>query len=67
MSRAQDTQTLPSPSTSVSSAIQAFARKKLSPTDMIYLLGNTQVLCMISPMLIQKEENKSKHYISSHL
>lgn len=31
---------LPSPSISVSNSIQAFAKKGLNATDMIYLLGN---------------------------
>ncbi|KAL4591733.1 hypothetical protein LXL04_004704 [Taraxacum kok-saghyz] len=39
VSLAQNAFSLPSPSTSVSSAIQAFARKNLTTTDMIYLLG----------------------------
>ncbi|KAI3823325.1 hypothetical protein L1987_04760 [Smallanthus sonchifolius] len=39
VSLARNTQSLPSPSASVSSAIRAFARKGLTPTDMIYLLG----------------------------
>ncbi|XP_022007943.2 peroxidase 60 [Helianthus annuus] len=39
VSLAQNTASLPSPSTSVSSAIQAFASKGLNATDMIYLLG----------------------------
>ncbi|XP_076915929.1 peroxidase 60-like [Bidens hawaiensis] len=43
VSRARDTQTLPPPSVSVSSAIRAFARKGLTPTDMIYLLGGHTV------------------------
>ncbi|KAI7755276.1 hypothetical protein M8C21_002421, partial [Ambrosia artemisiifolia] len=39
VSLARNTQTLPPPSASVSSAIRAFARKGLNPTDMLYLLG----------------------------
>nr|XP_043623948.1 peroxidase 60 [Erigeron canadensis] len=39
VSLAQNTRTLPPPSTTVSSAIQAFANKGLTATDMIYLLG----------------------------
>ncbi|KAI3823326.1 hypothetical protein L1987_04761 [Smallanthus sonchifolius] len=39
VSLAQNAASLPSPSTSVSSAIQAFASKGLTSTDMIYLLG----------------------------
>ncbi|KAI3523253.1 hypothetical protein L1887_01313 [Cichorium endivia] len=39
VSLAQNTQSLPPPSVSVSSAIQAFASKGLNATDMIYLLG----------------------------
>ncbi|KAL7594823.1 hypothetical protein Lser_V15G28778 [Lactuca serriola] len=39
VSLAKDAQILPSPSSSVSSAIQAFATKGLTATDMIYLLG----------------------------
>ncbi|KAM0024759.1 putative peroxidase [Helianthus debilis subsp. tardiflorus] len=41
VSLAQNTASLPSPSTSVSSAIQAFASKGLNASDMIYLLGNS--------------------------
>nr|GEX74396.1 peroxidase 60-like [Tanacetum cinerariifolium] len=39
VSLAQNTQSLPGPSVSVGSSIQAFARKGLNVTDMIYLLG----------------------------
>ncbi|GJY54595.1 peroxidase 60-like protein [Tanacetum coccineum] len=39
VSLAQNTQSLPGPSVSVGSSIQAFARKGLNATDMIYLLG----------------------------
>ncbi|KAJ9554793.1 hypothetical protein OSB04_009407 [Centaurea solstitialis] len=43
VSIAQNALSLPSPSTSVSSAIQAFANKGLTATDMIYLLGGHTV------------------------
>ncbi|KAL8227174.1 hypothetical protein R6Q57_017006 [Mikania cordata] len=39
VSLAQNTKSLPAPSVSVSTAIRAFARKGLTPTDMVYLLG----------------------------
>ncbi|KAI3823719.1 hypothetical protein L1987_05159 [Smallanthus sonchifolius] len=43
VSLAQNTRTLPPPSSSVSSAIRAFALKGLTATDMIYLLGGHSI------------------------
>lgn len=40
VSLAQNALTLPPPTSSVSSAIRAFALKGFTATDMIYLLGN---------------------------
>ena len=41
VSLAQNAFSLPSPSASVANAIQDFANKGLTTTDMIYLLGNS--------------------------
>ncbi|KAD4384306.1 hypothetical protein E3N88_24474 [Mikania micrantha] len=43
VSLAQNARSLPAPSVSVSSAIQAFASKGLTATDMIYLLGGHSI------------------------
>ncbi|KAK9079175.1 hypothetical protein SSX86_000845 [Deinandra increscens subsp. villosa] len=43
VSLAQNARSLPAPSASVSSAIQAFASKGLTATDMIYLLGGHSI------------------------
>nr|XP_043613987.1 peroxidase 60-like [Erigeron canadensis] len=43
VSLAQNTRTLPPPSASVSSAVQAFAKKGLTVSDMIYLLGGHSI------------------------
>ncbi|KAI3823324.1 hypothetical protein L1987_04759 [Smallanthus sonchifolius] len=43
VSLAQNTRTLPPPSSTVSSAIRAFALKGLTTTDMIYLLGGHSI------------------------
>ncbi|XP_076896455.1 peroxidase 60-like [Bidens hawaiensis] len=43
VSLAQNTRVLPAPSISVASAIQAFANKGLTATDMIYLLGGHSI------------------------
>ena len=43
---------LPSPRISVNDSIAAFARKGLSATDMVFLLGTKQYIYLTTPYLI---------------